>query len=99
MVFTIIVVSFACALAAVAFGITFWPVAVWALHRYARSWLGVHKDAARARLKGFEVIEEPWSHDRYSGLSLIVQYKHHRLRLMCADDGKVLHAAVTVSDE
>lgn len=92
----LIVVAFASALGAVAYGFTFWPISVWTIYRRIGTWIGLDLQAARSRIRGGQVIQENWQHGSSSGQRIIVTYKRCTLTLMFGSDEKVLSANVSI---
>jgi len=98
MIFVLLVFSFALALSAIALGLTFWPIAIWAIHRRAKTWIGLDYDSARSRINGAaRVTEGTWQLDSFSGRMLVVAYPRYTLRLSFGSDDRVVYASIEFS--
>jgi hypothetical protein len=91
----LIAIALASAFGAVTFGLTFWPISVWAIYRRAKTWIGLDMQAARSRIGDGQVTQESWQQDSFSGQTLVVTYKRCTLTLMFGSDERVLSANVT----
>lgn len=93
----VVIVAIVSAFGFVACAVTVWPVAVWTIDRYAKSWVGMKEQAVRARIGGAQLTEETSGHRESSGRVLVAVRGHHELRLMCDEEGEVIHVSIEIT--
>ena len=93
----VVIAVFSSVLGLAACAVTVWPVSAWTIDRYASSWVGLDEKAARARIGGSQISEETWRSGEYSGRVLVVARRHHELRLMCDEEGEVIHVSIEIT--
>jgi len=85
-------------LAALALLTAAWPISIWVVNRWAKRLIGLNLDAARTILKKkAQVTETQWGEGKYSGQSLVAEYRYHRLRLMFGPDQRAIAVSVEIA--